>query len=149
MSTVSVLTTALLGQPRNTRVFEACDGLQTVTSLSKSPSASATNTPVLHARIDQFLHFYLLPEAAPTSRAEQDDAQHLAESPAKDAAVRSVSASDVVPTKPTSEKAKLLAPYLGKGSGSGGVRSGGAEREVEGMIHGLKTGRALGVVVAV
>jgi len=65
--------------------------------------------------------------------------------------------------KSTAEKARVLAPYLGRSVGGadsaggmgrgGGPGAGALERErdveVDGMIQGLRSGRALGVVVAV
>jgi hypothetical protein len=53
-----VLVAALLGQPRNTRTFEAIDGLLTVTSLFKSRST----TKDVKMRSLEFLYFYLMPE---------------------------------------------------------------------------------------
>lgn len=55
-----VLVAALLDCPRNTRTFEAIDGLLTVTSLFKSRST----TKEVKMRSLEFLYFYLMPEAA-------------------------------------------------------------------------------------
>lgn len=57
--TLLVLVSALLGCPRNTRTFEAIDGLLTVTSLFKSRST----TKEVKMRALEFLYFYLMPEA--------------------------------------------------------------------------------------
>ena len=53
-----VLVAALLDCPRNTRTFEAIDGLLTVTSLFKSRST----TKEVKMRSLEFLYFYLMPE---------------------------------------------------------------------------------------
>ncbi|KXL47640.1 hypothetical protein M433DRAFT_63926 [Acidomyces richmondensis BFW] len=63
--TLLVLVTALLGEPRNTRIFEAVDGLLTVTSLFKSRST----TQEVKMRTLEFLYFYLMPECAPHTSA--------------------------------------------------------------------------------
>lgn len=54
-----VLVAALIDQPRNTRTFEAIDGLLTVTSLFKSRST----TKEVKMRSLEFLYFYLMPES--------------------------------------------------------------------------------------
>ena len=54
-----VLVAALIDQPRNTRTFEAIDGLLTVTSLFKSRST----TKDVKMRSLEFLYFYLMPES--------------------------------------------------------------------------------------
>jgi len=121
--------------------------LGTVTSLSKA----RLNT-VLHTRVDEFLHVYLLPEMSAAGR-DGGDVQ------TRDGSQGGNS---------TAEKARLLAPYLGRsvGGADSGVAAGGMGRgggagagagvlererdvEVDGMIQGLRSGRALGVVVAV
>lgn len=151
LSTISALTSALLAQPRNIRTFEACDGLQTITSLFKS--RGVTSTPVLQSRINEFLHFYLLPETTTGSNSTLQEASQSEQqlgSPSK-GPVRSASNSGMIPTKLTAEKAKLLASYLGggNGNGNGAARATAADHEADGMMQGLRTGRALGVVVAV
>jgi hypothetical protein len=62
-TTLLVLVTALLGNPQNARVFEQIDGLLTITSLFKSRSTTRT----LKLKLMEFLYFYLMPEAAPSS----------------------------------------------------------------------------------
>lgn len=57
--TLLVLVAALIDEPRNTRTFEAIDGLLTVTSLFKSRST----TKDVKMRSLEFLYFYLMPEA--------------------------------------------------------------------------------------
>lgn len=54
-----VLVAALLNYPRNTRTFEAIDGLLTVTSLFKSRST----TKEVKMRSLEFLYFYLMSES--------------------------------------------------------------------------------------
>jgi hypothetical protein len=54
-----VLVAALINQPRNTRTFEAIDGLLTVTSVFKSRST----TKEVKMRSLEFIYFYLMPEA--------------------------------------------------------------------------------------
>ncbi|CAK4032485.1 Cell division control 14 [Lecanosticta acicola] len=56
--TLLVLVAALLDCPRNTRTFEAIDGLLTVTSLFKSRSTIKE----VKMRALEFLYFYLMPE---------------------------------------------------------------------------------------
>ena len=56
-----VIVTALVGCPPNTRVFEATDGLLTVTTLFKSKSV----TKEVRMRALEFLYFYLMPEETP------------------------------------------------------------------------------------
>ncbi|KAF2774285.1 cell division control 14, SIN component [Teratosphaeria nubilosa] len=58
-----VLVTALLGEPKNTRTFEQVDGLLTVTSLFKGRGTSRE----VKMRTLEFLYFYLMPEAPPTT----------------------------------------------------------------------------------
>ncbi|KAK4546844.1 hypothetical protein LTR36_001576 [Oleoguttula mirabilis] len=60
-----VLVTALLANPKNTRTFETIDGLLTVTSLFKSRSTAKE----VKMRTLEFLYFYLMPEAPPTTSA--------------------------------------------------------------------------------
>ena len=57
-STLLTLVTALLSQPRNTRTFEALDGLLTITSLFKQRSTSRE----VKLKLIEFLYFYLMEE---------------------------------------------------------------------------------------
>lgn len=63
--TLLVLVACLLDCPRNTRTFEAIDGLLTVTSLFKSRST----TKDVKMRSLEFLYFYLMPEATVTPQS--------------------------------------------------------------------------------
>lgn len=76
-STLLVLVTALLATPQNTRTFEAIDGLLTITSLFKSRS-TAQNVKL---KLLEFLYFYLMPEAPPTTTSAPTTA--LQRSPSK------------------------------------------------------------------
>lgn len=128
-----------------------------MTSLSKARFNTA-----LHTRIDEFLHVYLLPETAVAGAGAGNDDDDVRE--------RVGGGSGMLGVKSTAEKAGLLMPCLGRGGGGVGGGGGGAgrgigvgagggigagalerekEREVDGMIQGLKSGRALGVVVVV
>ncbi|KAI5861273.1 cell division control 14, SIN component [Durotheca rogersii] len=68
-ATVVTLVTALVGAPRNTRTFEALDGLLTVTSLFRSRATSRD----VKLKLVEFLYFYLMPEqpAAPGASARR------------------------------------------------------------------------------
>ncbi|KAI1389890.1 cell division control 14, SIN component [Hypoxylon trugodes] len=57
-ATVVTLVTALIDAPRNTRTFEALDGLLTVTSLFRSRGTSRD----VKLKLVEFLYFYLMPE---------------------------------------------------------------------------------------
>jgi len=61
-----VLVSALLGQSRNARTFETLDGLMTIASLFKSK----TTTKEVKVKTVEFFYFYLMPETAPQSKAE-------------------------------------------------------------------------------
>ncbi|KAK5114105.1 hypothetical protein LTR62_002674 [Meristemomyces frigidus] len=74
-----VLVTALLGEPGNTRCFETCDGLDTVTSLFKGRN---TAKEVKMGALE-FLYFYLMPEAPPTTSSSAPNTSVLQRSPSK------------------------------------------------------------------
>jgi hypothetical protein len=74
-----VLVTALLDQPGNTRVFEEVDGLLTVTSLFKNRST----TTEVKMRTLEFLYFYLMPEAPPSTSSSAPNTAVLQRSPSK------------------------------------------------------------------
>ncbi|SPN97388.1 related to cell division control protein 14 [Cephalotrichum gorgonifer] len=57
-ATLLTLVTALIDTPRNTRTFEALDGLLAITSLFKSRST----TREVKLKLVEFLYFYLMPE---------------------------------------------------------------------------------------
>lgn len=57
-SALLTLVTALLGEPRNVRCFEAVDGLLAVTSLLKGRETGRE----VKMRTVEFLYFYLMPE---------------------------------------------------------------------------------------
>lgn len=67
-ATLATLTSALLSSPHNARVFEATDGLLTITSLYKSRNT----TPPVRQSLQEFLYFYLLPEA-PLGKSVQSE----------------------------------------------------------------------------
>ncbi|KAI6784411.1 cell division cdc14 [Emericellopsis cladophorae] len=64
-ATLLTLVTALIDTPRNTRAFEALDGLLTVTSLFKSRSTARE----VKLKLVEFLYFYLMPETPSIARA--------------------------------------------------------------------------------
>lgn len=74
-----VLVSALLACPQNTRTFEAVDGLLTVTSLFKSRSAAKE----VKMRTLEFLYFYLMPEAPPTTSTSAPNTAVLQRSASK------------------------------------------------------------------
>ncbi|KAI0851361.1 cell division control 14, SIN component [Daldinia vernicosa] len=69
-ATVVTLVTALVDAPRNTRTFEALDGLLTITSLFRNRCTSRD----VKLKLVEFLYFYLMPEvpSIPSARAAQD-----------------------------------------------------------------------------
>ncbi|KAI0892266.1 cell division control 14, SIN component [Annulohypoxylon nitens] len=69
-STVVTLVTALIDTPRNTRTFEALDGLLTITSLFRNRSTARD----VKLKLIEFLYFYLMPET-PSIPAAQPDPQ--------------------------------------------------------------------------
>lgn len=120
---ILVLVTALLDTPRNTRTFEALDGLLTVTSLFKSRSTKQD----VKMRTLEFLYFYLMPEAPPsTSSSAPNTGVGLQRSPSKLQALAGHArthsgdsdaaglegADEVQATKTTEEKQKLLGRHL-------------------------------------
>lgn len=68
-ATLLTLVVALIDTPRNTRTFEALDGLLTVTSLFKSRSTSRE----VKLKLVEFLYFYLMPETPSIPRADRRD----------------------------------------------------------------------------
>ncbi|KAF4126279.1 Cell division control protein 14, SIN component [Geosmithia morbida] len=90
-ATLLTLVVALIDTPRNTRTFEALDGLLTVTSLFKSRSTSRE----VKLKLVEFLYFYLMPEMPSIPRAEQTDSlpHMLQRSPSKFADAFSSSSS--------------------------------------------------------
>jgi len=80
-ATLLTLVVALIDTPRNTRSFEALDGLLTVTSLFKSRSTSRE----VKLKLVEFLYFYLMPETPSIPRADQRDSMPamLQRSPSK------------------------------------------------------------------
>ncbi|KAI1662543.1 cell division control 14, SIN component [Daldinia decipiens] len=69
-ATVVTLVTALVDAPRNTRTFEALDGLLTITSLFRNRCTSRD----VKLKLVEFLYFYLMPEvpSIPSARAAQE-----------------------------------------------------------------------------
>ncbi|KAK5136559.1 hypothetical protein LTR08_002903 [Meristemomyces frigidus] len=115
-----VLVTALLACPANTRTFETLEGLLTVTSLFKSRAT----TQEVKMRTLEFLYFYLMPEAAPSSSASAPNTAILQRSPSKaqilagHARTHSGDSERDGPeamaqaTKTTAEKQRLLGKHL-------------------------------------
>ncbi|KAI2469502.1 cell division control 14, SIN component [Annulohypoxylon bovei var. microspora] len=69
-STVVTLVTALIDTPRNTRTFEALDGLLTITSLFRNRCTARD----VKLKLIEFLYFYLMPET-PSIPAAQPNPQ--------------------------------------------------------------------------
>ncbi|KAK4201651.1 putative cell division control protein 14 [Triangularia verruculosa] len=65
-ATIITLVVALLDMPQNVRVFEALDGLLTITSLFKSRETGRE----VKFRLTEFLYFYLTPETPNIPKAE-------------------------------------------------------------------------------
>ncbi|KAK5124730.1 hypothetical protein LTR85_001443 [Meristemomyces frigidus] len=116
-----VLVTALLDCPKNTRTFEAIDGLLTVTSLFKSRSTAKE----VKMRTLEFLYFYLMPEAAPTTSTSAPNTAVLQRSPSKlqalagharthsgDSDRMDIDEEGVKETKTTDDKQRLLGRHL-------------------------------------
>ncbi|KAF2453652.1 cell division control protein 14 [Lineolata rhizophorae] len=102
---VLVLVTALLSVPRNTRVFEAADGLLAITSLFKSSGTVRS----VKTRVVEFLYFYLMPEAPVQKGDSSKGGDRL-----KDMFSQEDEVDDEIMkyAKPTSEKTALLGRYL-------------------------------------
>lgn len=119
--TLLVLVTALLDCPRNTRTFEAIDGLLTVTSLFKSRGTAKE----VKMRTLEFLYFYLMPEAPGFATASAPNTAVLQRSPSKlpdpfAGHARTHSGDDgsrmdideMLDTRSMGEKQELLGQYL-------------------------------------
>lgn len=119
--TLLVLVACLLDCPRNTRTFEAIDGLLTVTSLFKSRST----TKDVKMRSLEFLYFYLMPEApaAPQVSVSAPNTAILQRNPDKylnavpgHARTHSGDVMDIddedLDTRTTEDKQDLLGQYL-------------------------------------
>ncbi|PKS07636.1 hypothetical protein jhhlp_006242 [Lomentospora prolificans] len=80
-ATLLVLVAALIDMPRNTRTFEALDGLLTITSLFKSRSTPRE----VKLKLVEFLYFYLMPEvpSIPKAGARASVPAMLQRSPSK------------------------------------------------------------------
>jgi hypothetical protein len=118
-STLLVLVTALLSTPRNTRTFEAIDGLLTITSLFKSRSTAQQ----VKLKLLEFLYFYLMPETPTIGAASAPNtAMGLQRSPSKllgafERRNSTVSGSEGGDenkngTRSTEEKQRMLGRYL-------------------------------------
>lgn len=101
-STLLTLVTSLIDTPRNTRAFEALDGLLTVTSLFKSRST----TREVKLKLVEFLYFYLMPEVPPA----RSGARPRSRSPSKLGAPRQGGEGEE--TLSTEEKQELLGCHL-------------------------------------
>lgn len=120
-----VLMTVLLECPRNARTFEDMDGLVTVASLLKSRGTSKD----VRVRAMEFLSFYLMPEAATDTDADEDyDMSTVQRTPSKSPAgfmLRARAGSgdssgssmdiddDAGETRSTNEKKAYLEKWLG------------------------------------
>ncbi|KAI9680642.1 MAG: hypothetical protein M1817_004082 [Caeruleum heppii] len=84
-ATLITLVCALLDQPRTTRVFEALDGLLTVTSLFRGRTANGRTTREVKVGVVEFLYFYLMPETPPTltTKSAPGTENHLQRTPSQ------------------------------------------------------------------
>ncbi|TAQ86016.1 hypothetical protein B7494_g5671 [Chlorociboria aeruginascens] len=116
-ATLLTLVCALLDTPRNTRTFEALDGLLTITSLFKSRETSRE----VKLKLVEFLYFYLMPEtpSIPSASATTSVPVMLQRSPSKLAGAfsrtdtgegRKRAGSESEVTRSTEEKQQLLEP---------------------------------------
>jgi hypothetical protein len=98
---ILVLVTALLATPQNTRVFEQMDGLLTITSLQSDEET----TQSVKVTVLEFLYFYLLPEAPPTSRK-------LASAIERRGSTDSSKSITSKPIRSQEEKQRMLGKYI-------------------------------------
>jgi hypothetical protein len=109
-ATLHVLVVALLDHPHNTRVFEAAEGIDTVTSLFRA----RTTGQDVRLKIIEFLYFYLMPESPQDSLPGQtNEANMLQRSTSKSTRSTSSGSSEGdAETKTTEEKQALLGKHL-------------------------------------
>ncbi|KAI1806062.1 cell division control 14, SIN component [Daldinia bambusicola] len=113
-ATIVTLVTALIDAPRNTRTFEALDGLLTITSLFRNRCTSRD----VKLKLVEFLYFYLMPEvpSIPSARAPSHD------HPAAAAVL-----PPLLQARSPSKLAKAFA-FAGVGKAGGGGGGGGSPR---------------------
>lgn len=110
-ATLHVLVAALLDHPHNTRVFEAAEGIDTVTSLFRA----RTTGQDVRLKIIEFLYFYLMPETPQDLLPGQNNESMnmLQRSPSKSTRSTSSGSSEGDgETKTTEEKQALLGKHL-------------------------------------
>ncbi|CAI4215202.1 unnamed protein product [Parascedosporium putredinis] len=96
-ATLLVLVASLIDTPRNTRTFEALDGLLTITSLFKSRSTPRE----VKLKLVEFLYFYLMPEVPSIPKAD-----------ARGSVPAIKQTSDLDNTLTTEEKQHMLGQHL-------------------------------------
>ena len=107
-SALLTLVTALLGEPRNVRCFEAVDGILAVTSLLKGRETGRE----VKMRTVEFLYFYLMPETPQGAKGNGLNSG-LQRSPSKRLNGGGTPAHPKeVETKTTEEKQGLLGRHL-------------------------------------
>lgn len=132
-----LLVAALLGRPRNARVFERADGLATVAALFRAREASRE----VRMQALEFFYFYLMPEAPEGVVVGQRGRRVGAGRVASDASVSDAGEAGIV--RSTAEKQALLGKYVpnvqelvddlaeaGPFGGGGGGGDGGAAEGV-------------------
>ncbi|KIN05701.1 hypothetical protein OIDMADRAFT_154114 [Oidiodendron maius Zn] len=117
-ATIITLVCALMDSPKNTRTFEALDGLLTITSLFRSRETGRD----VKLKLVEFLYFYLMPEtpSIPSSSATVSVPALMQRSPSKlagafhrtDTGAGRRRADSETDTRTTEEKQALLARHL-------------------------------------
>lgn len=110
ISGISTLVSAMVREPRTIRMFEACNGVETMCRLFKSKETPKT----VKLRILEFLFFYLIPETKnPILSSSSNGKDNNNGAGNSDAAQLNL----LKQKKTTEEKSKMLRKYLGNVDG--------------------------------
>lgn len=141
-----LLVAALLGRPRNARVFERADGLATVAALFRAREASRE----VRMQALEFFYFYLMPEA-PEGHGVRTGGRAGAGRVPSDASVSDAGEGGGI--RSTAEKQALLGRYVPNVqelvddlAESGPFGGGGGGGGGEGVVRAPGVGAAVGVV---